>query len=106
MNLLNQAMNTQKDKNKLQEAIDLYNKAIQAGPAGWGLPYQMMGEIYVQTRDVDKAKENFRKAIELDDQNILSHFYLYKLNMQSGDSTGAMLNLEKLKKYAPDMLNQ
>lgn len=106
VNLLNQAMNTQKDKNKLQEAIDLYNKAIQAGPAGWGLPYQMMGEIYVQTRDVDKAKENFRKAIELDDQNILSHFYLYKLNMQSGDSTGAMLNLEKLKKYAPDMLNQ
>jgi tetratricopeptide (TPR) repeat protein len=106
INLLTQAMNTQKDKSKLQEALDLYKKAIETGPSGWGLPYQMMGELYLQMKDNNTAAENFKKAIELDDHNILSQFYMYKLNMQSGDSAGAMQNLSKLQKYAPDMLNQ
>jgi len=99
-------MNTQKDKNKLQEAIELYNKAIQTGPPGWGLPYQMLGELYIQTKNTDKAKENFEKAIEFDDMNILSHYYMYNISRQTGDTTAAMLHIEKLKKYAPDMLNQ
>ncbi len=106
VNLLNQAMNTQKDKNKLQEAIELYNKSIQAGPSGWGLPYQMMGELYIQTKNTEKAKENFEKAIEFDDQNILSHYYMYNISRQTGDTAAAMMHIEKLKKYAPDMLNQ
>lgn len=106
VNLYNQAMNTQKDKSKTQEAIDLYFQTIAMGPAGWGTPYQMIGELYLQLKDNDKAIENFKKSVELDDYNLLAHYYLYQFYTGKKDTASAMMNLNKIRKYAPEMLSR
>lgn len=106
INLYNQAMNTQKDKTKLNEAISLYLQSAQFGPAGWGTPYQMIGDIYLQQKDMNKAFENYKKAVELDDYNVLAHYYLYQMNSEKNDTAAALQNLDKLRKYAPDMLTR
>lgn len=106
VNLYNQAMNTQKDKSKTQEAIDLYLQAIATGPAGWGTPYQMIGELYLQLKDNNKAIENFKKSVELDDYNVLAHYYLYQYYTEKKDTSAATKNIDKIRKYTPEMLNR
>ncbi len=106
VNLYNQAMNTQKDKSKLQEAMILYTQAIEQGPPGWGTPYQMIGELYLQQKDQSKAMENFKKAVELDDYNVLAHYYLYQLYTANNDTVNANIHLGKINKYAPEMLSK
>jgi tetratricopeptide (TPR) repeat protein len=97
-------MNTQKDKTKLQEAINLYRQAAGEGPSGWGTPYQMIGDIYMQSKDIPKAFENYKKAVELDDYNVMAHYGLYQIYMQNNDTSNAKLSIEKIRQYAPDML--
>lgn len=106
VNLYNQAMNTQKDKSKIQEAISLYRKAADIGPSGWGTPYQMIGELYLQLKDKDKAYENFKMAVTFDDYNVMSHYYLYQMNIEKNDTASALQNLDKIRKYAPEMLTR
>lgn len=106
VNLYNQAMNTQKDKSKTQEAISLYQQALEKGPAGWGTPYQFIGDLYLQLKDKNKAFENYKKAVELDDYNVMAHYYLYQLNTEKNDTAAAMNNLSKIQKYAPEMLSR
>jgi len=106
VNLYNQAMNTQKDKSKTQEAISLYQQALDKGPAGWGTPYQFIGDLYLQLKDKNKAFENYKKAVELDDYNVMAHYYLYQLYSEKNDTAAAMNNLSKIQKYAPEMLSR
>lgn len=104
VNLYNQAMNTSRDKSKTQEALSLYKQAIDAGPSNFGTPYQMIGDIYLQMGNKDKAFENYKKSVELDDYNVISHYQLYQLYIAKGDTTDAMKSLEKLRKISPDLL--
>jgi len=106
VNLFTQAMNTQKDKSKLQEALGLFRQSIEQGPPGWGTPYQMMGDVYSQIKDKANAFENYKKAIVLDDYNTIAHYNLYQIYLEKGDTANAKLNLEKIKKYSPEMLNK
>ena len=105
VNLFNQAMNTTKDKTKLNEAISLYQQSIAEGPSNWSAPYQMIGEINLQQNNKNKAFENYKKAVELDDYNVMSHYYLYQLFLEKGDTVNAKLNFEKLRQYSPDIFN-
>ncbi|RPI17011.1 MAG: hypothetical protein EHM58_10705 [Ignavibacteriae bacterium] len=104
VNLYNQAMNTSRDKSKNQEALNLYRQTIEAAPSNFGTPYQMIGDIYLQTNNKEKAFENYKKSVELDDYNVISHYQLYQLYMEKGDTTNAMQSIEKIKKYSPDLL--
>ncbi len=104
VNIYNQAMNTSKDKAKSQEAIDLFNQALAIGPPGWGTPYQMIGEVYMQLKDNNKALESYSKAVETDDYNVLAHYYLYKASIVKKDSVSAKLHYDKIVKYAPDLV--
>jgi arabinofuranosyltransferase len=104
VNLYNQAMNTQRDKSKTQEAIQLYRQALAEGPAGWGTPYQMIGDLYMQLKDNRNALDNYKKAVELDDYNVMAHYYLYQISMQNNDTTTAGMHLNKIQKYTPDLL--
>jgi tetratricopeptide (TPR) repeat protein len=106
VNFYTQAMNTQKDKSKIQEAISLYRKAIDIGPEGWGTPYQMIGELYLQLKDKDKAYENFKMAVTYDDYCVMAHYYLYQMYAEKNDTANAMNNLDKIRKYAPEMLSR
>ncbi len=104
VNLYNQAMNTSRDKNKLQEAINLYQQTLEVAPTGFGTPYSMIGDIYLQMKNKNKAFENYKKAVETDDYNITAHYYLYQIYMEKGDTVNARINLEKIQKYSPEML--
>jgi arabinofuranosyltransferase len=104
VNLYNQAMNTQKDKTKTQEAIGLFQQAADQGPSNWGTPYQMIGDLYMQNKNKEKAFEYYKKAVELDDYVMLAHYSLYQLYMEKGDTVNAKINLEKIQKYSPEML--
>ncbi|MCX7877461.1 MAG: tetratricopeptide repeat protein [Ignavibacteria bacterium] len=104
VNLYNQAMNTSRDKTKLNEAIRLYEQAISSGPSLWGTPYQMIGDIYLQLKNKTKAEENYRKAVELDDYNVMAHYYLYQFSLERKDTLSASKHLEKIQKYSPELL--
>ena len=104
VNLYNQAMNTSRDKTKLQEAIELYEKTLDEAPSNFGTPYSMIGDIYLQAKNNAKAFENYKKAVEIDDYNVMAHYYLYRLYLERGDTANALNNLEKIQKYSPDML--
>jgi hypothetical protein len=104
VNLYNQAMNTARDKSKLQEALNLYKQTLEAAPSNFGTPYQMIGDIYLQSNNKEKAFENYKKAIEIDDYNVMSHYALYSLYMEKGDTVNAKISLSKIQKYSPDML--
>ncbi|MBZ0204593.1 MAG: hypothetical protein K8I03_16385 [Ignavibacteria bacterium] len=104
VNLYNQAMNTSRDKSKTQEAINLYRQAIAEGPGGWGTPYQMLGDLYMQLKDNNQALDNYKKAVELDDYNVMAHYYLYQNSMQQKDTASAKMHIEKIQKYTPELL--
>lgn len=105
VNLYNQAMNTTKDKTKLNEAISLYMQAAAEGPPKWSAPYEKTAEIYLQQKNTNKAFENYKKAVELDDYSVMSHYYLYQIYLQNGDTVNAQQSLEKVRKYSPDIFN-
>ena len=104
VNLYNQAMNTSRDRGKLQEAINLYKQTLEIAPRNFSTPYQMIGEIYLQLKNKEKAIENYRKAVELDDYSIMSHYYLYQLYIEKKDTSNALEHLRKIQKYSPDLL--
>ena len=81
-------------------------QALATGPAGWGTPYQMIGDIYLQQKNTEKAFENYKKAVELDDYNVMAHYYLYQMYAEKNDTANALNNLDKIRKYAPEMLSR
>ncbi len=71
---------------KLDEAIQYYGIAIQIKP-DWSLPYYKQGLVCLNKTDYEKAKENFRKFLEIDP------------NSEFAGSVKNMLDyLEKIKK--------
>ncbi|MBK6506214.1 MAG: hypothetical protein IPG02_11215 [Ignavibacteria bacterium] len=79
VNMFNQAMNSSKDKARGQAALNEFKQSIDMGPAGFGLPYQYMGDLYMQQGKKDLALENYKKAVQNDDHNVIAHYQLYQL---------------------------
>lgn len=104
VNMFNQAMNTSRDKSKAQTALAEFKQSLDMGPAGFGLPYQYMGDIYMQMGKKEQAAESYRKAVENDDHNVIAHYQLYQLMSEKGDTVSAKNSLEKIRKYNPDIL--
>jgi len=105
VNTYNKALNVSKDKTKINEAIKLFEQAVTEGPSGWGTPYQFIGDLYLQTKNTAKAIENYKKAIDTDDYNILAHYHLYQNAIENKDTNTAIFHLNKIRKYSPDLLN-
>lgn len=97
-------MNLSRDKTKTNDAIALFQKTIDEGPTNFGTPYQFIGEQYLKLGDKEKGFQNLQKSVEVDDYNVLAHYYLYSLLMEAGDSVTAKSHLEKILKYSPEML--
>jgi tetratricopeptide (TPR) repeat protein len=104
VNLYNQAINTSRDKSKLKEAVDLFNRTLEIAPSDFAEPYQMIGDIYLQAKDKDRAIEYYKKAVERNDYSIMSHYYLYYIYLEKNDTLKAIEHLNKVRKYSPDML--
>lgn len=104
VNMFNQAMNTSRDKSKGQTAINEFKQSIETGPASFGLPYQYIGDIYLQQGKKDLAIENYKKAVDLNEHNILANYQLYQLYSEKGDTANAIVSLKNVQKYDPDIL--
>jgi arabinofuranosyltransferase len=104
VNLFNQAINTSRDRSKSQEAIELFTQTINEAPSNFGIPYQMIGDLYLQSKNQEKALEYYKKAVELDDYDIMAHYALYSIYLKQKDTANAILNLDKIQKYSPDLL--
>ncbi|MGA2667895.1 MAG: hypothetical protein ABSF32_03150 [Ignavibacteria bacterium] len=106
VNLFNQALNTYRDKSKFQEALNLFKQTLDAAPGNFALPYQLIGDLYMQNKNQEAAFENYKKAVDLDDYDIMAHYSLYQIYLGKKDSADALLQLEKIQKYSPDMLKK
>jgi hypothetical protein len=104
VNMFNQAMNSSKDKARAQAALNEFKQSIDMGPAGFGLPYQYMGDLYMQQGKKDLALENYKKAVQNDDHNVIAHYQLYQLYSEKGDSVLARKSIDKIKKYNPEIM--
>ena len=94
----------QRDKSKSQEALSLYQQTINVAPSNFGIPYEMMGDIYMQNKMKDKGIEDYKKAVELDDYCIMAHYSLYQYYISTKDTAEAQKQIDKIMKYSPDML--
>lgn len=103
MNLHSQAMN-EKNRNKMEEALSIYKKSIESGPTYFSAPYQMIGDLYGMFGNKLKAFENYSKAVQLDDYNVMAHYQLYRLYLEKGDTSNAIISIEKIQRYSPDLL--
>jgi tetratricopeptide (TPR) repeat protein len=104
VNMFNQAMNSSRDKSRAQVALGEFKQSLDMGPKGFGLPYQYMGDIYLQMGKKDLAIDSYKKAVQNDDQNVISHYQLYQLYSEKGDSSLARKSIDKIRKYNPDVL--
>ena len=104
VNMFNQAMNSSRTKTRIQLALDEFRQSAETGPKNFGMPYQYMGDIYLQMGNKDKAIESYKKAVEINDYNILAHYQLYQLYSEMKDTANASLSLHKIQKYDPEIL--
>ncbi len=104
VNMFNQAMNSSKDKARAQIALTEFKQSIDMGPAGFGLPYQYMGDLYMQQGKKDLALDSYKKAVQNDDHNVIAHYQLYQLYSEKGDSLLARKSIDKIRKYNPEIM--
>lgn len=104
VNMFNQALNTSRDKSKSQTAINEFKQSLEIGPESFGLPYQYMANIYQQQDQKDLAFENYKKAAEKNEDNVLANFKLYQLYLEKGDTLNAKKSLDLVMKYNPEIL--
>ncbi len=104
VNMFNQAMNSSRDKSRAQAALGEFKQSIDMGPKGFSLPYQYMGDLYLQLNKKDLAIEHYKKSVQNDESNVISHYQLYQLYGEKGDSSLAKKSLEKIRKYNPEIL--
>ncbi len=77
---------------------------MEMGPANFSLPYQYIGDIYLQQGKKDLAIESYKKAVGLNDHNVLAHYQLYQLYGGIGDSVNAKISIDKVRKYDAEIL--
>lgn len=104
VNMFNEAMNTSRDKSRSQLALTQFQKSADMGPAGFDMPYQYIGDIYFQQGKKDLAMENYKKAVEKNEMNIMSQYQLYQLYSEKGDTANAKISYEKILKYDPEIM--
>ncbi|MBK7160343.1 MAG: tetratricopeptide repeat protein [Ignavibacteria bacterium] len=104
VNMFNQAMNSSKDKSRSQIAINEFKQSIENGPSNFGLPFLYIGDIYLQSGNKEQAIESYKKAVEINEYNILANYQLYQLLSEKGDTLNAKNYLQKIQKYDPEIL--
>jgi len=76
-------------------AVDMYNKALQLDPNNPAL-WNELGQVYVLTNDLDKAKESFTKATDLRPRYVDPHYYLALIHDRQGDKEAAISELQNI----------
>ncbi len=104
VNMFNQAMNSSRDKSVSERAINEFKLSAETGPEGFGMPYQYIGDIYMQQGKKDLAMENYKKAVDINESSVLANYQLYQLYSEKGDTANAKLSYDRILKYDPEIL--
>ncbi len=100
VNLYNEAFNLQLAYDH-RGAVEKLKKVVQIAPDDFAWVYELMGEQYFFLNDYSQSEEYLKKAIEMDDQSVAAHFYLFKIYQQRKMLAEALREKEKVLKYSP-----
>ncbi len=90
-------------KGNFQKALDFYSKLMETGIVREPSKLQCeIGQTYLQSNDIKKAIEAFKKASELDPSLALVHFYLAICYEELGDIDKAIGETEMYLAEYPD----
>jgi len=88
-------------QNKLDEAIELLNKAIWS-KNNTGDAYLLLGQAYAAKKDAKQAEKNYKQALEINPANLGAFFPVYNSYMQINQRETARQLLEKALKVKPN----
>ncbi len=71
------------ESGRLDEAIDLYEQAIERAPAHYQAQFNL-GRLYGRRGDLDRQQELYEAAIESNPQFVRGYYYLAKLLLDRG----------------------
>ncbi|MBI5409977.1 MAG: tetratricopeptide repeat protein [Nitrospirae bacterium] len=98
--LLHQAQRLFREGKK-QESIMAFTMAIEAGEAT-EIAFLSRGVAYLQTGQINKAIDDFRTVIGMNDDNIRAHFYRGIAYMSKDDYKSAVRDFDKTIELKPD----
>jgi tetratricopeptide (TPR) repeat protein len=89
-------------RGKHMAAIEKMNEVIGAGPADYGLPYELIGMYYMELQDFQRAERYLKKALEVDDHTVFAHMYLVSIYEMQGREEEAEKERSKVYLYDPN----
>lgn len=104
VNMFNQGMNTSRNKANANQTLNEFKQALEIGPSGFGYPYMYIADILLGQGKKEQAIENYRKAVEINEDNVLANYQLYQLYSEKGDTANAQKSLDLVKKYDAEIL--
>ncbi|MBV8553304.1 MAG: tetratricopeptide repeat protein [Acidobacteriaceae bacterium] len=90
-------------RDRWQEAIDEYQKALAIEPQQPGL-HAAMGNAYLHAQKFDQAEAEFRSELHLDAKSELAYLDLANLELIRNQTTAALDSLEKVWQISPEFL--
>ncbi|MFA7359950.1 MAG: tetratricopeptide repeat protein [Candidatus Kapaibacterium sp.] len=90
---------------KFEEAIKDLNEAVRLSPESGSGYLNNIAMCYIGLKKFDKAKENFTKAIELDDKNFHAYSGLADVYLQEGNTAKAKEIYAKILSLNPQDMN-
>jgi Flp pilus assembly protein TadD len=98
--VLNQLANTYDELGDPLRAEETFQRAIRANPGYW-VGYNNLGRFYLQHRQFDQARQQFRWATELAPDNPRAHSNLGGLYLALGDYANAQTTLQRAYALQP-----
>jgi tetratricopeptide (TPR) repeat protein len=95
------ALSFESDKSTRSEAIDAYNRCVNADPHNADALLNC-GTLFYEDGNLEKAADYFRRAIEVQPQNALAHFNLGSVLEEMGQLEDARLHLRQSVNLDPN----
>jgi len=88
------------DEDKSEGAIALLQQSIQRAPSG--SLYDQLGDAYTQTRDLNRAEQAYRSAVDLEPEQVSHHRGLAQVLFDQGQYPAALSEYQTLVGLQPD----
>lgn len=88
-------------KNEYNIALEILS-GILTGNSDKALIFETMGNIYLKLNQLDNAKQNFQKTLEIDGKNVSALAGLGKIYFSEGNNKAALEKYKKALEFDPD----